>query len=51
MINYDNKTRLYLNYRELEKLFLNDYKFIPESCILKIIQNIKTKIKIYTNKR
>ena len=35
MINYDNKARLYFHYRKLEKLFPNDFNFIPESYILK----------------
>ena len=40
MINYDNKGRLYFNYRKLEKLFPNDFNFIPESYILKYDKNI-----------
>ena len=49
MINYDNKARLYFNYRKLEKLFPNDFNFIPESYILKHDKSILIeKFKNYT---
>ena len=45
---YDNKAILYLNYRGLEKLFPNDFNFIPESYILKYDKKIlKQKFKNY----
>ena len=49
MINYDNKARLYFHYRKLEKLFPNDFNFIPESYILKHDKSILIeKFKNYT---